>query len=59
MKIYDDIIQGSDEWFQKRLGKVTTSKFTDATSARQDIPDLIAEVERLQALLVEKVRIVE
>ena len=58
MKIYD-FPQLSDEWYAVRLGKVTASKFTNATSARQDIPDLIAEVERLQALLVEKVRIVE
>ncbi len=33
MKIYDDIIQGSPEWYDIRLGKVTASCFTDATSA--------------------------
>jgi putative phage-type endonuclease len=32
LKIHDDIIQGSDEWYAIRLGKVTASNFDAATS---------------------------
>lgn len=32
MKVYDDIIQGSPEWYDVRLGLVTASNFAKATS---------------------------
>jgi putative phage-type endonuclease len=32
MKVYRDIVQGSPEWFQLRIGKITASEFATATA---------------------------
>jgi len=44
MKIYTDLIQGSDEWKQLRLGKITASKMKDLLSkGRGSAPSKMAE----------------
>lgn len=55
MKIYHDIIQGSEEWYQLRLGRVTASNFSKALAGgtgatRKDyMLDLIVELDRNEA----------
>jgi len=54
MKIYDDIIQGSDAWFDLRLGKVTTSNFTDATSAGRGSAPSVTRKKYMLKLIAER-----
>ena len=54
MKIYDDIVQGSDAWFDLRLGKVTTSKFTDATSAGRGSAPSVTRKKYMLKLIAER-----
>jgi putative phage-type endonuclease len=54
MRIYDDIIQGSPEWDAIRLGKVTASCFSDATSAGRGKSPSVTRLKYMRRLVAER-----
>ncbi len=54
MKIYTDIIQGSEEWGRLRLGKVTASCFSDATSAGRGSSPSVTRKKYMLKLVAER-----
>ena len=56
MKIYDDIVQGSDAWFDLRLGKVTASNFAAAISKGRGSAPSVGRNKLMVKLAVERER---
>lgn len=56
MKIYPDMIQGSDDWFDKRLGMVTSSNFDKATSKGRGKAASLTRLKYMRKLVGERDR---
>lgn len=55
MKIYPDIIQGSDEWIARRLGIVTGSNFSRAVSSGKGSAPSKTRKNYMKALVYERI----
>jgi len=55
MKIYDDIVQGSDAWFDLRLGKVTASNFHTAVASGRGGAASKTRKDYMKALVYERI----
>lgn len=55
MKIYDDIIQGSEEWLAVRRGKVTASNFNKAVSSGRGNAPSKTRKDYMKTLVYERI----